>query len=149
MSLRTTPSTIKAAVVEALLSREPRDSLHEHLDGEGLWKHGRRAEPIEFLQRQFLGGAHDHRRLRIAVLDSPHPGARELACVRAHTNEVGDHNIGNCVNRRAIQSVDEREVMALIAQHLADEVSYVTVVFDDQDLSYAAQAGDFARATQF
>jgi hypothetical protein len=149
MSLRTAPSTIRVAVVEALLGNEPRDSLHEHLDGEGLWKHGRRAEPIELLQRQFLRGAHDHRRLRIAVLDAPYPGARGLARVRAHANEIGDHNIGNRINRRAIQSVDEREVIALIAQYLADEVAYVSVVFDDQDVSYASQAADFRRVVQF
>ena len=131
------------------MSSEPRDSLQEHFDGEGLWKHGRRTKPVELLQRQFLRGAHDHGSLRIAVLDAPHPGARELARVRAHTNEVGDYNIGNCIDRRTIQSVDEREVMALIAQHLADEVPYVAVVLDDQDLSYARQAADFRRATQF
>jgi hypothetical protein len=128
---------------------EPRDSLHEHIEGERLWKDGRRAEPIEFLQRQFLGGAHDHRRLRLAVLDAPHPGARELACVRAHTNEVGDHNIGNRINRRRIEPVDEREVIALIAQHLTDEVSYVAVVLDDQDLSNAQTVGDGGPVPQF
>jgi hypothetical protein len=30
-----------------------------------------------------------------------------------------------------------------------DEVSYVAVVLDDQDLSYAPQAGDIARSPQF
>src|SRR6185295_15220964 len=124
-------------VVEALLSSELRDSLHEHFDGEGLWKHGRRTKPVELLQRQFLRGAHDHRRSRIPVLDASYPGARELARVGAHANEVGDHNVGKRINGRAIQSVDEREVMALIAQDLADEVSNVAVVLDDQDLSYS------------
>ena len=131
------------------MGNEPRDSLNEQIDGERLWKHSRRAEPIELLQREFLRGAHDHRRLGIAILDEPYPGAREVARVRAHANEIGDHNIGNRINRRAIQSVDAREVIALIAQHLADEVSYVAVVFDDQDLSYAPHAADFARAVQF
>ena len=149
MSLGTAPSTIQVAVVEALLGNEPRDSPHEQLDREGLWKHGRRAEPIELRQRQFLRGAHDQRRLRKAVLDAPYPGARELARVRAHADEIGDHNIGDRINGRAIQPVDERKVIALIAQHLADEVPYVAVVLDDQDLSYAPQAADFARATQF
>jgi len=149
MSLRTAPSTIRVAGVEALLVDEPRDSLNEQIDGERLWKHGRRAEPIGLLQSEFLRGAHDHRRLRIAVLDATYPGARELARVRVDTNEISDHNIGNRINRRAIQSVDEREVIALIAEHLADEVSYVAVVLDDQDLSYAPQAGDIARSAQF
>jgi hypothetical protein len=149
MSLRAEPSTIRVAVVEALLGNEPSDSPHEHLDGEGLWKHGRRAEPIELLQRQFLRGAYDHRCLRIAILDALYPGAREVARVRAHANEIGDHNIGNRIDRCALQCVDEREVIALIAQHLADEVSYVAVVLDDQDLSYAPQAAESARAMQF
>ena len=149
MSLRTAPSTIRVAVVEALLVDEPGDSLNEQIDGERLWKHGRRAEPIELLQRKFLRGAHDHRRSRIAVLDATYPGARELARVRAHANEIGDHNIGNRTNRRAIQSVDEREVIALIAQHLADEVSYVGVVLDDQDLSYTPHAVELGPGLQF
>lgn len=148
MSLRIVPSTIQLPVVEALLRSQPRDSLQKQIDGEGLWKHGRRAEPIELLQCQFVRGAHDDRRVRIAVLDASYPGARELAGVRAHANEIGDHNIGSQAKRRAIQSIDERELIALIAQHLADEVSYVAVVLDDQDVSYAQHAGDVALGLQ-
>jgi hypothetical protein len=134
MSLRTLPSTIQLPLVEALLPSQPRDSLQKQIYGEGLWKHGRRAEPIELRQSQFVGGTHDDWRRRKAVLDASHPGARELPGVRAHANEIGDHNIGNRVKRRAIQSIDERELIALIAQHLADEVPNIAVVLDDQDL---------------
>ena len=149
MSLRTAPSTIRVAVVEALLVDEPGDSLNEQIDGERLWKHGRRAEPIELFQREFLRGADDHRGLRIAVLDAPYPGAREVARVRAHANQIGDHSIGKRINRSAIESVDEREVIALIGQHLADEVSYVGVVLDDQDLSYTSHAVELGPGLQF
>ena len=140
---------MRVAVVEALLVNELRDSPHEHLDRERLWKHGRRAEPIELLQRQFLRGAYDHRRLRKAVLDAPYPGARELAHVWAHANEIGDHNIGSQVRRRAIRAIDERQVIALIAQNLADQVSNVAVVLNDQDLSNAQTVATADPACKF
>lgn len=71
------------------------------------------------------------------MLDASYPRARALARVRAHANEIGDHDIRTRVNRRAIQFIDERKPIPLIAQHLADEVPYVAVVLDDQDLSNA------------
>jgi len=135
MSLRTASSTIAVAVVEALLGSEPRNGLNEHIDGERLWKQGRRSEPIELIQCQLVRGANDDPRSGIAVLNASDPGACESAGVRAHANEIRDHNVGSRVNGRAIQSIHEREVIALIAQHLADEVLYVAVVLDDQDLS--------------
>ena len=149
MSLRTAPSTIQAAVVEALLGNEPRDSLNEQIDGEWLWKHSRSSELIGIRQCEFVRGAHDDRRSWIAVLDASYPRVRELARVRAHANEIGDHNIGNRVNRRAIQSVDERELIALIAQHLADEGAYVGVVLDDQDLGNAQTVATAALTCNF
>jgi hypothetical protein len=149
MSLRTVPSTIQVAVVEALLSNEQRDSLQEHLDVERLWKHGRRAEPVELLQGKFVRGAHDDRCCRVAQADPTYRSARAPALVWTEADEIHDHQVGSQVCRRAIQSVDEREVMALIAQYLADEVSYVAVVLDDQDVSYARQAADFRRGMQF
>jgi hypothetical protein len=116
------------------LGDEPRNSLQKQIDGKRLWKHGRSSELIGIHQCEFVRGAHDDRRSWIAVLDASHPCARELARVRTHANEIGDDYIGGRVNWRAIQSVDEREVISLIAEHLADEVLYVAVVFDDQDL---------------
>jgi hypothetical protein len=137
MSLRTASSTIRVAVVEALLSSEPRDSLQKQIDSERLWKHGRSSELIGIRQCHFVRGAHDDRRSWIAVLDASYPCAREVARVRAHANEIGDHYIGSRVKRRATQFIDERKLIALIAQHLADQVLYVAVVLDDQDLDNA------------
>lgn len=135
--------------MEALLRDEPRDSLQKQIDGEGLWKHGRSSELIGICQCQFVRGADDDRRSWIAVLDASYPCAREIARVRAHANEIGDHHIGSRVNRRAIQFIDERKLIALIAQHLADEVPYVAVVLDDQDLGNAQTVATAGLACNF
>lgn len=149
MSSPTASFTIRVAVVEALLSGEPRDGLNEQIDGERLWKHGRRPELVELLQCQFVGSANDDSRSGILVLNASYPGACEFVRVRTDANEIGDHDVGSRVNRRAIQSIHERELIALIAQHLADEVSYVAVVLDDQDLGNAQTVGDGGPGLQF
>ena len=136
-------------MVEALLGNEPCDSLNEQIDGERLWKHGRRSEPVDLLQRRFVCGAHNDRRSRVPEVDPTDRSARAPALVWTEADEIHDHQVGSQLCRRAIQAVDEREVIALIAQNLADEVSNVAVVLDDQDLSYAGQAADFQRAMQF
>jgi hypothetical protein len=131
------------------LSGEPRDCLNEQIDGERLWKHGRSSELVGIRQSQFVRGAHDDRRSWIAVVDASYPGARALYGVRTDANEIGDHNIGGRVKRRAIQSIHERELIPLIAQHLADEVPYVAVVLDDQDLGNAQTVATAALACNF
>jgi len=143
MSLRTASSTIAVSVVEALLSSEPRDGLNQQIDGERLCKHGGGSEPIGLLQRRFVRRAHDDRRCRITLADSTYRSAGAPALVWTKADEIHDHQVGSHVCRRAIQSVDEREVIALIAQNLAHEGTNVAVVFDHQDLSYARQAADF------
>jgi len=137
------------AYLGALAGNEFVHGAEELRDGERLAQESRRAEPIQLLKRRFVRRAHDDRRRRIALLHASHPRTCEAACVRTQAHEVGDHQIGNRVSWRAIQSINERELIALIAQHLTDEVSYVAVVLDDQDLSYVPQAADFARAMQF
>ena len=131
------------------MANEPGDSLNEQVDRERLWKHGRRPELIGILQRQFVRGAHDDRRTRIAVLDASNPGARGLARVRTHANEIGDQYIGSLVSRCVIQRIDEHKLIALIAQNLADEASYVAVVLDDQDLGNAQTVATAGPACNF
>jgi len=135
--------------VEALLSSQPCNGLNEQIDGKGLGKYVRSPEPVVLFQRGFVRGAHNDRCPWEAEPDAMYRSARASAVVWMETDEIHDHEIGSQVLRRAIQSVDEREVIALIAQNLADEVSNVAVVLDDQDLSYARQPADFRRAMQF
>ena len=135
--------------MEALLSSQPCNGLNEQIDGKGLGKYVRSSEPVVLFQRGFVRGAHDDRCPWEAEPDAMYRSARASAVVWMETDEIHDHEIGSQVLRRAIQSVDEREVMALIAQHLPDEGSNVAVVLDDQDLSYARQPADFRRAMQF
>ena len=131
------------------MSSEPCDGLNEQIDRERLGQHDGRSETVDLLQGRFVRGADDDRCRWVAQAHPTHQSARVSALVWMEADEIHDHQAGSQVLRRAIQSVDEREVMALIAQHLADEVSNVAVVLDDQDLSYARQAADFRRATQF
>jgi hypothetical protein len=148
MSLGTVPFTIQGEW-EALLSGEPRDGLNEQIDCERLGKHDRPSEAVDLFQGRFMRGADDDRCRWVAQAHPTHQSARISALVWMEADEIHDHQAGSEVLRRAMQSVDEREVIALIAQHLADEASNVAVVLDDQDLSYARQAADFRRATQF
>ncbi len=105
-------------------------------------------EPIGLLKGGFMRGAHDDRRRWIPLFDASYPGACEGALVGAEANQVGDHKVGSRVCRHALQVLDEREVVALVAQHLADEVSYVAVVLDDQDLSYAPDVVELGPGVQ-
>lgn len=131
------------------MTNQPRDSLHEHFDRERLGKHGRGAEQFRLSECKLVRGADDDRHRRIALLHPSDPGDRGIARVRPHAHEVGDHEVRGRADHSFLESVDEREVIALVAEHLADEVSYVAVVLDDQDLSYAAQAADLHRDAQF
>jgi urease gamma subunit len=74
--------------------------------------------------------------------------------VRGHariceTDEVGDDQLGNRLRSDGLQLSDHRELVALIAQHLVNEVSSGAVVLDYQDLSYGTDAGGFAPVPQF
>ena len=132
-----------------LLGSEPGHGLDERLDAEGLVQHSRRAEPIDFLNRLLVRGANDDWRLRKALLDSTHQGACETPVVSVKTSEIGDDKIGCRVRSHVLKPIDKDQLIALIAQHVAKEVSDGAVVFDDQDLSYARQAGGFVSGAQF
>jgi hypothetical protein len=144
---------LRASRISAYLAASAADELihgaEELFDGERLAQQRRRAEPIGFLKGRFVRGAHDDRRRGIPLLDASNPQTCGVACVRTHANEIGDNEIGSRVGRRTIQSVDERKVIALIAQHLADEVPYVAVVLDDQDVSYSRHGGGIGPGAQF
>ena len=131
------------------MSNESRDGLNEQVDGERLWKQRRGSEPIELLQRRFVRGAHDDRRCRVAQADPTDRRTRAPALVWTEADEIHDDQVGSQVCHRAIQAIHEREVIALIAQHLADEGAYVGVVLDDQDLSYTPHAVELGPGLQF
>ena len=133
----------------ALLGSEPSHGLDELLDREGLVQHRRRAQPIGLLHRLVVRRANDDRRLRKALLDPTYQRACETPVVSMDTGEIRDDQIGSRVRRRVLKTVDEDQLIALIAQDVAKEVSDRAVVFDDQDLSYVRQAGGFPRAAQF
>ena len=135
--------------METLLGNEPRNRLQQQIDGERLWKHGRSSELIGIHQCLFVRGAHDDWSFRVAVLEASYPCARQVARVGAHANEIGDHKVRSRVNRSAIQFIDERELIALIAQHLADEVPYVAVVLDDHDPGNAQTVATAGPARNF
>lgn len=123
--------------------------LDQHLDQEGLAQHRCRTEPIGLLDRLRVRGANDDRYRRVALLDSTYERSCEAALVSMKPREIGDDQVGGRVRWRALKTIDERELVALIAQHLAKEVADGAVVFDDQNLSYQRQAGAFGRSAQF
>lgn len=133
----------------ALAGGEPGHGLDEGLDREGLAQHRCRAELIQLVQRLPVRGANDDRRPRVALLDPMDKRAREAALVSMKAREIGDDQIRIRIRRGVLQTLHEREVVALIAQHVAIEVSDRAVVFDDQDLSYVRQAGGFLPGAQF
>lgn len=133
----------------ALGGDEPGHGLDERLDREGLAQHRCRAEPIGLLHRLSVRGANDDRRPRVALLDPMDKRAREAALVSMKAREIGDDKIGSRVGSRVLKTIDEDQLVALIAQHVAKEVSDRGVVFDDQDLSYVRHAGGFGPGAQF
>lgn len=121
----------------ALPGDEPGHGLDERLDREGLAQHRCRAEPIGLLHRLPVRRANDDRRLRVALLDAKHQSTRKPALVSVDTREIGDDKIGIRVRRGVLQTLHEREVVSLIAQHVAIEVADGSVVLDHQYVSYA------------
>ena len=65
------------------------------------------------------------------------------------TTEIGDDKIGSRVRSHVLKAIDKDQLIALIAQDVAKEVSDRAVVFDDQDLSYVRQAGGSVPGAQF
>lgn len=133
----------------ALAGGEPGHGLDEGLDPEGLAQHRRRAELIRLVQRLPVRGANDDRRPRVALLDPKDKRAREAALVSMKAREISDDKIGSRVGSRVLKTIDEDQLVALIAQHVAKKVSDRGVVFDDQDLSYVRHAGGFGPGAQF
>ena len=121
-----------------LAGSETGHRLDERRDGERLEQHRRRAEPIGLFHRLFVRGAHDDRRRRVALPYSTNRRARKAALVAMETHKISDHQIGSGVHRRVLQMLDEQELVALIAEDLAKEISDGAIVFDDQDSSHFA-----------
>jgi len=131
------------------MGREPCDGLDERFDRKGLAQHRRRSEFVGLFGGLFVPGAHDDRRVRIAFLDATHRRTSAGALVSVETDEVGHDKLRNDLRWGVLQPVDQQELVALIAQHLAKEVSSRAVVLYDQDGSYAPQAGGFDTGAQF
>jgi hypothetical protein len=131
------------------MRNEPRHHLDEGFDGEGLAQHRRRSEPIGLFGRLFVPSTYEDRRGRKALLDSTHRRACAGALISMEIDKVSDDKLGSRVARDIVQPVDQQQLVALIAQHLAEEVSSGGVVLDDQDLWYSPHAGGFAPGPQF
>lgn len=133
----------------ALPGSEPGHGLDERLDRERLAQHRRRAEPIGFLRRLVVRRANEDHSLRKAPLDPTYQFACETPIVSVKTSEIGDDKIGSRVQSHVLKAIDKDQLIALIAQHVAKEVSDRAVVFDDQDLSHVRQAGGFVAGAPF
>ncbi len=72
-----------------------------------------------------------------------------IALISVEADEVGDDEIGHGVRRGFLQSVGQLQLVAFIAQDLAKEVTSRAVVVDDQNVTYAPQAGGFGTRAQF
>ena len=131
------------------MGNEPSHDLDERFDREGLAEHRRGTELVGFVGRLFVSGAHDDRRSWEALLDATNRHTCAAAGISVETDEIGDDQLGNGVRRGILQPVDRQKLVALIAQHLAKEISSGAVVLDDQDLSYSPHAGGFGTGAQF
>lgn len=127
----------------------PGHDLDELFDREGLWEHRCRPEPVGLFGRLLVSGAHDDSGRGVALLDTPYRRTRAARLVPVETDEVGDDHIGSRIRCHALEPVDKQQLVSLIAQHLAKEVSSSAVVLDDQDVSYAPHARGFAARAQF
>ncbi len=131
------------------MGNEPCHGLDERFDRERLAQHCRRSEFVGLFGGLFVPGADDDRGGRIAFLDATDRRASAEALISVETHEVGEDEFGNGVRWGFFQPVDQQQLVALIAQHLAKEVSSRAVVLYDQDGSYAPQAGGFGTEAQF
>lgn len=133
----------------ALLGAEPRHGLDERLDRERLVQHRLRAEPIDLVPCLFVRRAHDDWCRGEALLDPSHQRAGEPAVVSMKTSEIGDDKTRSRAGSHVLETVDERQLITLIAQHVAKEVPDGAVVFDDQNVSHVRQAGGYPPSAQF
>lgn len=121
----------------------------KRLEREGLAQHGRRAESGRLSQRPFVPGAHDDQDCRVALVDATQHRTREVAVVVVKADEIGDDQIRSQVGGRIVQTLDERKLVALLAKHIANEVSDRAIVVDDQDLRYSRTLADSGRGRNF
>ena len=131
------------------MRNEPYHGLHELFDRERLAQHRRRSESVGLFGGLFVPGAHDDRGGRIAFLDATDRRTSAGALISVETDEVGHDKLRNGLRWGVLQPVDQQELVALIAQHLAKEVASRAVVLYDQDGRYAPQAGGFDTGAQF
>ena len=121
----------------------------KRLEREWLAHHGRRTESVGLSQRLFVPGAHDDRDCRVALLDATQHRTREVAVVMVKADEIGDDEIGSQVRGGILEMLDEHDLVALLAQHFANEVPDRAIVVDDQDLSYSRTVAGSGRGRNF
>lgn len=131
------------------MGREPRHDLDERFDREGLAQHRRRTEAVGLFGRLFIPSAHNDRRRWVALLDTTNESACGAALVSVEVDEIGDDDVRSRPRGGVVQPLDQQQLVALIAQHLANEVSSGAVILYEQDLSYSPHAGGFGTGTQF
>ena len=131
------------------MGRETRHDLDECFDREGLRQHRGRSEVVGLLGGLLVPGTHDDRRRRIELPDATHGRMRAAAVVSVETHEIGDDQIGSCVRCGVLEPAHQQQLVALIAQHLAKEVSSGDVVLDDQYLGYSTNGRGFLPGPQF
>jgi len=130
------------------MGNEPCHDLDERFDREGLAQHRIHSESVGLCGRLLISRANDDRRRLVALLDTTNRLTRAPARVSLETDEIGDDKIGSRVCRGVLEPVDQQQLVALIAQHLAEEVSSGAVVLNDQDLSYLPHVGGFGTGAQ-
>lgn len=131
------------------MSNEPCHGPDERLDREGLGQHGRRSEFVGLFGRPFVPRAHNDRGRGITLLDAMHPRTSASAVISLEADEVGDDEFGKGLRWDILQPIHQQQLVALIAQHLAKEVSSRPVVLNDQDVSYTPQVRGFGNGAQF
>ena len=109
----------------------------ERLESERFAHHSRSSELGGFAQRLLVAGAHDDRDIRVALVDASQYRARHIGVIGVKADEIGDDQIGSEVWGRTCETLDQNDLVVLIAEHIANELSDGGVVVDDQDLSYA------------
>ena len=121
----------------------------KRLERERLAHHRRRTESVGLSQRLFVTGAHNDRDIRVACVDAAQHQARHRAVVAVEADEIGDDEIESQVRGGILEMLDEHDLVALLAQHIADEVPDRAIVVDDQDLSYSRTVAGSGRGRNF
>ena len=132
-----------------LTRSEPGHDLDELFDREGLAQHRRHSELFGLFGSLLESGADDDRRGRIALFDATNSCMCAGGVISVETDEVSDDEIWFGVGRGLLKTTHQQQLVTLIAQHLAKEVSSGAVVVDDQDLNYSRQGGGSAPGPQF